>query len=162
MPIRRLGRGLEALIPSVPQPLQERAGEQIELSRIELNPKQPRQEMDPEALERFLRGALKGIEYASANVEEALDIVLKFAPQELREQQEFMLKTELARASAPATENNDYGWQKLCAERMALAFGRHYPIEVRTLTPLPELLRAGGHPARRTGEGPGGHLPEGC
>ncbi len=66
---------------------------------------------DPEAMERFLRGALKGIEYASANVEEALDIVLKFAPQELREQQEFMLKTELARASTPLTESNGYGWQ---------------------------------------------------
>ncbi len=66
---------------------------------------------DPEALERFLRGALKGIEYASANVEEALDIVLKFAPQEVREQQEFMLRTELARASTAQTDTYGYGWQ---------------------------------------------------
>lgn len=66
---------------------------------------------DPEALERFLRGALRGIEYASENVEEAVDIVLKYAPQEVREQQEFMLTTELARASTPLTNTYGYGWQ---------------------------------------------------
>ncbi len=66
---------------------------------------------DPEALERFLRGALKGIEYASTNVDEALDIVLKFAPQEVRQQQEFMLRTELARASTTLTDTYGYGWQ---------------------------------------------------
>ena len=66
---------------------------------------------DPEALERFLRGALKGIEYASTNVEETLDIILKYAPQEVREQQEFMLTTELARASTPLTNTYGYGWQ---------------------------------------------------
>jgi ABC-type nitrate/sulfonate/bicarbonate transport system substrate-binding protein len=66
---------------------------------------------DPEALERFLRGALKGIEYANQNVEEALDIVLKYAPQEDRDQQKFMLTTELARASTPLTDSHGYGWQ---------------------------------------------------
>ena len=68
-------------------------------------------ERDPEVLERFLRGALKGIEYASANPAEALDIVLKYAPQEVREQQEFMLTTELQRASTPLTNTYGYGWQ---------------------------------------------------
>jgi ABC-type nitrate/sulfonate/bicarbonate transport system substrate-binding protein len=66
---------------------------------------------DPEALQRFLRAALKGIEYASQHVDEALDIVLKYAPQEDRDQQEFMLKTELARALTPQTQDNGYGWQ---------------------------------------------------
>jgi ABC-type nitrate/sulfonate/bicarbonate transport system substrate-binding protein len=66
---------------------------------------------DPEALERFLAGALKGIEYASNNVQEAVDIVLKYAPQEVREQQEFMLTTELSRASTPLTDTYGYGWQ---------------------------------------------------
>ncbi len=66
---------------------------------------------DPEALDRFLRGALKGIEYASTHVDEAIDIVLKYAPQEVREQQEFMLKTELAQASTPLTDTYGYGWQ---------------------------------------------------
>jgi nucleoside-diphosphate-sugar epimerase len=31
----------------------------------------------------------------------------------------------------PAMPDNEYGWEKLYAERMALAYTRHYPIEVR-------------------------------
>ncbi len=31
----------------------------------------------------------------------------------------------------PANPDNEYGWEKLYAERMALAYARHYPIEVR-------------------------------
>jgi nucleoside-diphosphate-sugar epimerase len=31
----------------------------------------------------------------------------------------------------PALPDNEYGWEKLYAERMALAYARHYPIEVR-------------------------------
>ena len=31
----------------------------------------------------------------------------------------------------PAQPDNEYGWEKLYAERVALAYGRHYPIEVR-------------------------------
>ena len=66
---------------------------------------------DPEALERFLRAALRGIEYASQNVEEAVDIVMKYAPQENRDQQRFMLTTELGRAKTPLTTSYGYGWQ---------------------------------------------------
>jgi ABC-type nitrate/sulfonate/bicarbonate transport system substrate-binding protein len=55
---------------------------------------------DPEAIERFLRGALRGIEYAAQYPEEALEIVMKYAPQENPEQQRFMLNTELARAAS--------------------------------------------------------------
>jgi ABC-type nitrate/sulfonate/bicarbonate transport system substrate-binding protein len=66
---------------------------------------------DPEVLERFLRGAIQGIEYASTHVQEAVDIVMKYAPQEVREQQEFMLNTELGRASTPLTNTHGYGWQ---------------------------------------------------
>jgi len=53
---RRLGRGLDALISSEAQPYPELeptggAGVmEIELARIELNPDQPRERMDPEAL----------------------------------------------------------------------------------------------------------------
>jgi putative hydroxymethylpyrimidine transport system substrate-binding protein len=68
-------------------------------------------EQDPEALQRFLRAALKGIAYAADHVDEALDIVLQYAPQEVREQQEYMLTTELARASTPLTDAHGYGWQ---------------------------------------------------
>jgi len=31
----------------------------------------------------------------------------------------------------PANPDNEYGWEKLYAERMAQAYARHYPIEVR-------------------------------
>jgi nucleoside-diphosphate-sugar epimerase len=31
----------------------------------------------------------------------------------------------------PAMPDNEYGWEKLYAERMALAYARHYPLEVR-------------------------------
>jgi len=31
----------------------------------------------------------------------------------------------------PANPDNEYGWEKLYAERMAMAYARHYPIEVR-------------------------------
>ena len=31
----------------------------------------------------------------------------------------------------PALPDNEYGWEKLYAERMALAYARHYPIQVR-------------------------------
>jgi ABC-type nitrate/sulfonate/bicarbonate transport system substrate-binding protein len=50
--------------------------------------------------ERFVRAALRGIEYADANREEALDIILRYAPAEDREHQRYMLETELEMARA--------------------------------------------------------------
>lgn len=87
-------------------------------------------EQDPEAIQRFLRGALRGIEYAASNVEEALDIVMQYAQQEDREQQEFMLTTELARASSPATETHGYGWQT--AEQWSALAGALREFEIIT------------------------------
>jgi ABC-type nitrate/sulfonate/bicarbonate transport system substrate-binding protein len=66
---------------------------------------------DPEAIQRFVTASLKGIAYAAQHPDEALDIVMKYAPQENRDQQKFMLTTELARARTAATESNGYGWQ---------------------------------------------------
>ncbi len=68
-------------------------------------------EKDPEAVRRFVQAALKGIAYAAEHPDEAVDIVMKYAPEEVREQQEFMLTTELARAKTDLTEANGYGWQ---------------------------------------------------
>ena len=68
---------------------------------------------------------------------------------------------ELTEADAyPALPDNEYGWEKLYAERVAQAYGaalRHR----RPDRPVPELLRPRGHLARRAGEGAGGHLPQG-
>ncbi len=61
----------------------------------------------PDIVKRFITAALHGIEYASDNHDEALDIVMKYAPQENRVQQDFMMTTELGRAKTP----NGYGWQ---------------------------------------------------
>ena len=51
----RLGRGLDSLIaPNEPsEPTPGGAADEIELARIELNPRQPRQEVDPDALQRL-------------------------------------------------------------------------------------------------------------
>lgn len=66
---------------------------------------------DPDAVERFLKSALRGIEYANEHRDEALDIVLKYAPQQDREHQRFMMNTELDRAQTDLTRKNGIGWQ---------------------------------------------------
>jgi ABC-type nitrate/sulfonate/bicarbonate transport system substrate-binding protein len=66
---------------------------------------------DPGTVQRFLKAVLKGIDYANQNREEALEIVMKFAPQEDREHQRFMLNTELDRAQSDLTRRNGWGWQ---------------------------------------------------
>jgi ABC-type nitrate/sulfonate/bicarbonate transport system substrate-binding protein len=66
---------------------------------------------DPDRLLRFLRAALYAIEYADKNRDEAVDIVLKHAPQEDRAHQKFMLETELARMKSDVSSRNGIGWQ---------------------------------------------------
>jgi len=51
---RRLGRGLDSLIPSLDiVPNADAGPQQVPLKKIELNPKQPRFDVDPAALERL-------------------------------------------------------------------------------------------------------------
>jgi ABC-type nitrate/sulfonate/bicarbonate transport system substrate-binding protein len=66
---------------------------------------------DPDRLERFLRAVLHGIEFADANRNEALDIVMKYAPMEDRNHQLFMMNTELERAKTDQTKASGLGWQ---------------------------------------------------
>jgi ABC-type nitrate/sulfonate/bicarbonate transport system substrate-binding protein len=66
---------------------------------------------DPDAVERFLKAALKGIQYAIDNPAEAVDIVLKYAPQEDAEHQRFMLDTEIEGAYSRVVTENGLGWQ---------------------------------------------------
>lgn len=64
-----------------------------------------------DAVERFLRATLRGIEWAQDHPEEAVGIVLTFAPQQEREHQRFMLATELAAARVgAAVEEGGIGW----------------------------------------------------
>ncbi len=66
-----------------------------------------------DAIHRFVTAAMRGIQYAADHPDEALDIVMKYAPQEDRNHQSFMMNTELARAKTDLTTQNGYGWQTL-------------------------------------------------
>lgn len=68
-------------------------------------------EKDPDTVGRFVKAVLKGIEYADQHREEAVDIVMKYAPDEDRNHQKFMMETELARAQTDLTRTNGLGWQ---------------------------------------------------
>jgi ABC-type nitrate/sulfonate/bicarbonate transport system substrate-binding protein len=62
----------------------------------------------PQELAHFLRAVMRGIEYAAANRDEAVEIVLKYAgPETSREHMRFMLDVELADAQS----EHGYGWQ---------------------------------------------------
>jgi len=66
----------------------------------------------PEMLARFLRAALKGIEYASENPDEAIEIVMQYAgPETDPAHMRYMLDTELVDAYGEATEHHGLGWQ---------------------------------------------------
>jgi ABC-type nitrate/sulfonate/bicarbonate transport system substrate-binding protein len=66
---------------------------------------------EPETVERFLKAVLKGLEYAAANPEAALDIVMAYAPDEDRAHQQYMLGIELERALAGEAAAHGIGWQ---------------------------------------------------
>jgi ABC-type nitrate/sulfonate/bicarbonate transport system substrate-binding protein len=53
---------------------------------------------NPQVVERFLRAVTQGIEYAAQNPEEAVEIVLVYAPEQDPEHMRFMLDAELATA----------------------------------------------------------------
>ena len=74
---------------------------------------------DPDKMERFLKATMKALEYARDNRDEAVQIVLKYAPEENPEHQRYMLDTELADAVSPLTDTRGLGqmspdqWQAL-------------------------------------------------
>jgi ABC-type nitrate/sulfonate/bicarbonate transport system substrate-binding protein len=74
---------------------------------------------NPEVAARFVRAALRGIAYADANRQEAIEIVLKYAPGAEAEHELFTLETELAAAKLGAAETGGIGaqteeqWQRL-------------------------------------------------
>ena len=66
-------------------------------------------ESDPDLVTRFLRAAMKGLEFALSNPDETVDIVMKFAPEENPAHQAFMLRTELEAAVGDATRRAGLG-----------------------------------------------------
>ena len=67
-------------------------------------------DQEPDKIERWLKAALRGLRYAFDNREEALEIVMKYAPKEDREHQRFMMETEMADAVSPLTQERGLGW----------------------------------------------------
>ena len=65
---------------------------------------------EPSVVERFLKAALQGIYYAQEHPQEAVEAVLKYAPEADREHQRFMLEAELKDAVTPLTAQNGLGW----------------------------------------------------
>jgi hypothetical protein len=64
--------------------------------------------------QRFVNAVLEGIAYADANRDGALDIVMKYAPDEDPAHQQYMLETELDMAlPAPIGMQTEEQWQKL-------------------------------------------------
>ena len=67
---------------------------------------------NPEMLTRFMRAALKGIDYAENNIDETVQIVLKYSgPESDADHMRFMLESELADAHSDLTNTNGIGWQ---------------------------------------------------
>ena len=67
-------------------------------------------EQKPDTVERFLKATLRGVEYSLQNKERALDIVMRYAPDEVREHQRFMLEVELDDAVSATTKEHGLGW----------------------------------------------------
>jgi ABC-type nitrate/sulfonate/bicarbonate transport system substrate-binding protein len=66
---------------------------------------------NPDIVRRFVRAAQRGIAYASENPGEAINIVLKYAPEANREHEMYMLETELDAALIGEAESRGAGWQ---------------------------------------------------
>lgn len=59
---------------------------------------------------RFLRATMRAVAWIQENPEQAIDITLKYAPQEEREHQRYMLGVELEAAQSDLTRANGIGW----------------------------------------------------
>ncbi len=69
-------------------------------------------DQDPDRMARFLRAAIRGMEYAGQHPEEAVEAVLKYAgPETDREHMAYMLETEWRDAQSELTDQRGLGWQ---------------------------------------------------
>ena len=65
---------------------------------------------NPDIVLRFLKAVLRGIDFALDNPDEAIDIVMEFAPQEDRDHMRFMMDTELRAALVGPAYQDGIGW----------------------------------------------------
>jgi ABC-type nitrate/sulfonate/bicarbonate transport system substrate-binding protein len=66
---------------------------------------------NPDIVLRFLRAALRGIDFAEQSPTETVDIVLEFAPEEDRDHQAYMMNTEIGMAHSSTADVSGIGWQ---------------------------------------------------
>ncbi|MDE3075129.1 MAG: ABC transporter substrate-binding protein, partial [Chloroflexota bacterium] len=64
----------------------------------------------PQVYQRWLKASLEGLYYAFDHPQEAIDIVMKYAPQEDRSHQQFMLGVEQRNSITDLTKQNGLGW----------------------------------------------------
>ena len=67
-------------------------------------------EQQPELLARFLKAALRGMATSQSDPEAAIDVVMRYAPQEQRPHQIAMLQAELEMAGGPVVDRLGPGW----------------------------------------------------
>jgi ABC-type nitrate/sulfonate/bicarbonate transport system substrate-binding protein len=65
---------------------------------------------DPAAVERFLKATLRGLAEAAERPEEAIDVVMRYAPGEDRPHQRAMFDVERANATSELTARHGLGW----------------------------------------------------
>ena len=66
-------------------------------------------DIESEVVEQFLKATMKALEFTIENRDEAIDIVMKYAPEEDRDHQKFMLNTEIDDAQSAITDMNGLG-----------------------------------------------------
>ena len=94
-------------------------------------------EENPDLIERFLKATLKGFQFALDNEEETLEIILRFAPEEDREHQRFMLRQEISDGVNGLTRANGLGWMtdeqwKLLYDDLIAFQGLEKPFDYKT------------------------------
>ena len=95
-------------------------------------------ENQPEQLTRFLRAALRGIQYAADHPDEAVEIVVQYAgPETDPDHMRFMLETELVDMTGESTVEHGIGWQTeqqwATLAEMLQEYDAMPPVEVQTV-----------------------------
>jgi ABC-type nitrate/sulfonate/bicarbonate transport system substrate-binding protein len=65
---------------------------------------------NPDVVTRFLRATMRAVAWITEHPDEAIEITLRYAPQEQREHQRYMLGVELEAAQSDLTRTNGIGW----------------------------------------------------
>lgn len=92
----------------------------------------------PDVVQKFVKAALRGIDYAGQHRDEAVQIVLGYAPTEDPAHQRFMLDTELDMAKEGAAKQYGIGYQTM-EQWQAL---HDYLVQYGVIDALPDLSRA--------------------